>query len=99
MLETALILAGFGVQFVMPTVFYFIPRIYPHQIVGKMSGIWMGLGTFGGVLGLYIAGVTIKSQNSYHTTLVLQSLAGLVGFLLVLALEPAQKASRVQAGS
>ena len=60
-LETTLILAGFGVQFVMPTIFYFIPRVYPPQMVGKMSGIWMGLGTFGGVLGLYIAGITIKS--------------------------------------
>ncbi len=98
-LETVLILAGFGVQFVLPTVFYFIPRVYPPQIVGKMSGIWMGIGSIGGVLGLYIAGVTIKTQNSYHTTLVLQSLAALVGVLLVLALEPAQKASRVRAGS
>jgi MFS family permease len=94
-LETDLILAGFGTQFVMPTAYYCIARVYPPQMAGKMSGIWMGIGTFGGVLGLFIAGITIKSQNSYHTTLVLQSLAALVGFLLALALEPAQKASRI----
>ena len=98
-LETDLILAGFGVQFVMPTAYYLIARVYPPQMAGKMSGIWMGIGTFGGVLGLYIAGITIESQNSYHTTLVLQSLAAFVGFLLALALEPAQKASRKWASS
>ncbi len=98
-LETALILAGFGVQFVMTTIYYFAAKVYAPQVIGKITGIWMGLGTFGGVVGLFIAGITIKSQNSYHTTLVLQSLAALVGFLLVLALQPALKASRVQAGS
>lgn len=89
-LETALILAGFGVQFVMTTIYYFVAKVYAPQVIGKISGIWMGLGTFGGVVGLFLAGITIKSQNSYHTTLVLQSLAALVGFLLVIALKPAQ---------
>ena len=98
-LETDLILAGFGVQFVMPTLYYLIAKVYPPQVAGKMAGIWMGIGTFGGVLGLYIAGITIKSQNSYHTSLVLQSLAALIGILLALALNPAQKASRLSATS
>jgi MFS family permease len=91
-LEFVLILAGFGVQFVFPTIYYFIAKAYPPQVVGKMSGIWMGIGTFGGVLGLYIAGVTLKSQNSYHTTLLLQTLSAFVGFLLVFVLA-AQKSS------
>jgi len=95
-LEPVLILAGFGVQFVFPTLYYFIAKAYAPQVVGKMSGIWMGIGTFGGVLGLYIAGVTVKSQDSYHTTLVLQSLAALVGFLLVFGLAAAQKSTQVQ---
>ena len=90
-LEVALILAGFGVQFVFPTIYYFIARAYALQLVGKMSGIWMGIGTFGGVLGLYIAGVTVKTQGSYHTTLLLQALTALIGFILVFALAAAQK--------
>jgi MFS family permease len=91
-LEAALILAGFGVQFVMPTIYYFVARVYPPQLAGKMSGIWVGVGTLGGVFGLYIGGITVKSQNSYHTTLMLQALAALVGFLLVFALTAAHKA-------
>ena len=90
-LETVLILAGFGVQFVMPTIYYFVAKVYPPQLVGKMSGIWIGVGTFGGVLGLYIAGVTVKSQSSYHTTLMLQAVAALIGFLLIFGLAVAEK--------
>jgi MFS family permease len=91
LLEVALILAGFGVQFVMPTIYYFIARAYAPQLAGKMSGIWTGIGNLGGVVGLYIAGVTVKSQNSYHTTLTLQALAALLGFCLVFFLAAATK--------
>ena len=92
-LETALVLAGFGIQFVMPTIYYFVAKAYPPQLAGKMSGIWVGIGTFGGVLGLYIGGITVRSQNSYHTTLTLEALAALAGFLLIFALTAAHKAA------
>ena len=90
-LEIVLILAGFGVQFVMPTVYYFVAKAYAPQLAGKMSGIWTGIGNVGGVLGLYIAGVTVKSQGNYHTTLSLQALAALLGFCLVFGLAAAAK--------
>jgi len=90
-LEATMILAGFGVQIVFSTIFYFIAKAYAPQVVGKITGTWMGIGNFGGVVGLYIAGVTIKSEGSYHTTLMLQSLVALVGFILVFALAAAHK--------
>jgi MFS family permease len=90
-LEAVLILAGFGVQLVLPTIYYFIAKAYPPQVAGKMSGIWIGIGTFGGVLGMYIAGVTVRTQNSYQTTLTLQSVTALIGFVLVFALAAAHK--------
>jgi MFS family permease len=93
-LEVALILAGFGINFVFPTVYYFIARSYAPQIVGKMSGLWAGIGTFGGVLGLYIAGVTVKSQNSYQTTFSLQVLVAVIGFLLTFVLIKLRKAEQ-----
>jgi MFS family permease len=98
-LEATLILAGFGIQFVMPTIYYFVAKAYPPQLAGKMSGLWMGIGTFGGVLGLYIGGVTVKSQSSYHTTLGLQALAALAGFILVFALAAAQKSTARKAAA
>ena len=43
------------------------------------------------MLGLYIAGLTVKSQGSYHTTLFLQSLVALLGFVLTFALMALKK--------
>jgi MFS family permease len=97
-LEAVLILAGFGVQIVFPTIFYFTAKSYAPQIVGKITGVWLGIGNFGGVVGLFIAGVTIKSQGTYHTTLMLQSMVALIGFFLVFAMVLAQKyATKAQA--
>jgi MFS family permease len=93
-LEVSLIFAGFGIQFISTTIYYFVARAYAPQVVGKMSGTWMGMGTFGGVLGLYVGGLTVKSQGNYHSTLLLQSLSGLIGFLLVFWLGAAQKRAK-----
>jgi len=93
-LEVLLIFGGFGLQFISTTIFYFIARAYPTQIVGKMSGIWMGLGTFGGVLGLYLGGLTIKSQGTYRATLLMQSFSALIGFLLVFCLAAVHKSGK-----
>ena len=95
-LEIVLILAGFGPQFVLPAIFYFIASSYAPQVVGITSGIWMGVGTFGAAMGLFVAGITIKSQHSYLPSLAMQTLTALVGFLLVFALIAARK-SAVQA--
>ena len=90
-LELDLILAGYGVMFAFPMIFYMIASSYPPQIVGKMSGLWGGIGSFGGVVGLYVAGLTVKSQGSYHTTLFLQSLVALLGFALTFVLMALKK--------
>ena len=86
LLEVVLILAGYGAQFAITTIWYLVANSYPPQIVGKMSGLWGGIGSFGGVLGLYIAGLTVKSQGSYHTTLYLQSFVALIAFVLTFVL-------------
>ena len=51
-------------QFVYTTLYYFIARAYAVQVVGKLTGILSGLGTFGGTLGLFIAGVTVKAEEA-----------------------------------
>ena len=86
LLEVVLIFAGFGPPFAISTIFYIIASSYPPQIMGKMSGLWGGIGSFGGVLGLYVAGLTVKSQGSYHTSLYLQSFVALIGFVLTFVL-------------
>jgi MFS family permease len=86
LLVVVLIFAGYGAQFAITTIWHLVANSYPPQIVGKMSGLWGGIGSFGGVLGLYIAGLTVKSQGSYHTALYLQSFVALIAFVLTFVL-------------
>ena len=60
-----------------------IGNIYPKGIVGNMTGIWVGIGTFGGVLGLYLGGLTLNLYGNYQIALLLMSLSSLVGVILV----------------
>jgi MFS family permease len=85
-LVIALALAGLGVQFVFPNIYVFVAKAYSPQIVGKMTGLWMGLGTFGGVIGLYLGGITVNKFGNYNMALTLMALSALVGFILVFIL-------------
>jgi MFS family permease len=85
-LEAALLLAGLGVQFVFPAITVFIVMSYPGHIVGKATGLWNGLGFFGGVIGLYIGGVTVGRTGSYHSAILSMAICALVGFFLALVL-------------
>lgn len=86
LVETVLVAAGFGVQFALPAIYYFIAHAYPPGMAGKMTGLWTGTGAFGGVLGVYIAGVTVRSRNSYGMTFAIQAAVALTAFLLTYVL-------------
>jgi len=90
LLSISLLLAGFGVQFVMPAIYIFISKSYRHQIVGKMLGLWMGLGTFGGVLGLYLAGKTLTFTGNYSIAFTLISFSALIGLFLSMVMSKAK---------
>lgn len=85
-LLTALILAGVAVQFVFPGISVYIAKTYQLQVVGKMTGLWFGIGAFGGVLGLLIGSVTVNKLGAYNMAIVLIALAGLAGFIFALLL-------------
>src|ERR1019366_3658717 len=85
-LLVSLVLAGLGIQFVFPVINVFISRAYVIQIVGRMAGLWMGIGTFGGVVGLYMGGVSVARTGNYNLALILMAVSGVVGFLLVFVL-------------
>jgi MFS family permease len=81
LISVALIMAGFGVQFAMPAVYIFIAKSFKHRIMAKMTGLVMGIGTLGGVLGIKICGVAYDAYNNYnlaYTIIALAALAGLV---------------------
>jgi MFS family permease len=86
LLSISLILAGFGVQFIMPAVYIFIAKSYSHKIVAKMTGLIMGIGTLGGVFGLYISGVTLHLTGNYSLAFTFISIAALVGLIFTFVL-------------
>lgn len=90
-LSISLMLAGFGVQLVMPAIYILVSKSYNHQIVGKMTGLWMGIGAFGGVLGLYLAGKTLTFTDNYNIAFTLMSLAALVGLVLSILMSKQKK--------
>jgi MFS family permease len=79
-------MAGFGVQFVMPAVYVWIAKSYGHRILAKMTGLVMGLGTLGGVFGIYMSGVALGWTGSYNVPYTLISLAAIVGLALTFIL-------------
>jgi MFS family permease len=85
-LVMSLVLAGMGVQFAIPMIYIYASQAYSEQVVGRMTGLWFGLGTFGGVLGLYLGGATVASTGNYNMALTFMTIAGVVGFLLVFVL-------------
>jgi ACS family glucarate transporter-like MFS transporter len=86
LLSISLIMAGFGVQFVMPAVYIWIAKSYGHRILAKMTGLVMGLGTLGGVFGIYMSGVTLGWTGGYDVPYTLISLAAIAGLVFTIIL-------------
>jgi MFS family permease len=90
-LVVTLTMAGLGVYFVFPCFYVLLSKVYSNEIVGKMTGLWMGIGGFGGVTGLFLAGISVHRTGNYHIALILVALSAFVGLLLVFVLTQQQK--------
>jgi ACS family glucarate transporter-like MFS transporter len=86
LLSISLVMAGFGVQFVMPAVYIWIAKSYGHKILAKMTGLVMGIGTLGGVFGIYMSGVTLGWTGSYSIPYTLITFAAIVGLVFTIIL-------------
>jgi MFS family permease len=83
-LTTCLMLAGLSVQFLAPSFVVLISRSFPITIVGKMTGLCSGLGSFGAPIGVFIAGLSVAKYGNYNGVMTLISLGGLAGFVVAL---------------
>lgn len=86
LLVGTLILAGIAVMFVYPLMYVYVAKIYPLQIVGKMTGLWSVFGALGGVIGLFVAATTLGSFGTYSVPITLIAVGGLAGLILSLFL-------------
>jgi MFS family permease len=88
-----LMLFGWGVNFVGPSVSGFIARIYPPNIVGRMVGWWFGFSTFFGALGIYLGGRKIAQTGSFNWTMKSMAFSAVIGFILAMFLRYREKQS------
>jgi MFS family permease len=87
-LPICLFLVGFFQGLIVPTTLAFIAMNFPSHIVGKMTGIWMGVGIFGGTAGVIVGASLLHNTGLYQASIVAVSVVALVGFLASLFLNP-----------
>jgi MFS family permease len=80
LLLSTLVLAGIGVEFVFPGMYTYIAKACQLDVVGKMTGLWSGVGAIGGVLGLLLGGIAVNKVGNYSVAIILIACAGLTGW-------------------
>ena len=86
-LALCLMISGWGIPFMGPSLSAFIATNYPPSIVGRMIGWWFGFGTFGGAAGLYLGGMTISRSGNFYLAIGMISIASIIGVLLSIFLK------------
>lgn len=92
-LAVLLIISGWGMPFMTPSLSAFIATNYPPQIVGRMIGWWYGIGTFGGAAGLYLGGAAIGKSGNFYMAIGMISVAAILGAFLSMFLKSVPKQS------
>ena len=86
-LVASLALAGAGFALIYPAIMIYLSGAYPVSTLGKMFGLWTGIGAFGGAVGLFLAGLTVGIFGNYYWAMTLVSFAAIAGFILTLLLK------------
>jgi nitrate/nitrite transporter NarK len=60
-----------------------IAKSYPPQIVGKITALWSGLGTFGGVFGTQVGGMLVTKTGNYNMTMTATAVAAVVAVIVM----------------
>ncbi len=85
-LVLVLLVAGLAVSCVYASILLYIAKVYPVQVVGKMTGLWSAIGAFGGSIGILVAGLSVKNLGNYRLGIIITAIGGLVGLVLALFL-------------
>jgi MFS family permease len=88
-----LALSGAGIGMLFPMIQSRISEMYDHHIVGRMNGVWLGFGAFGGSAGLFVNSIALKHTGSYILPINIISAAAVLGLILcALHSQPAKSA-------
>jgi MFS family permease len=86
LMVVCLVMAALGFQFVFPVLYIYASRVYPLPVVGEMVGLWMGIGTFGGVIGQAVGGAVAQATGTYLWMYTMMAAAAFIGFFVTLSL-------------
>jgi MFS family permease len=87
-LITALTLAAFFFSFVNPLCMAFIAKNYPQHITGKLGGLAMGIGIFGGTAGVTAGATALHATGLYQMSINIMCGICFIGFLISIGLNP-----------
>jgi MFS family permease len=87
-LLTCLIIAGFFMAWVNPQVMAFVAKNYPEQITGKVGGLILGIGIFGGTAGVAAGSTALHTTGFYLVSITIVSVVAIVGGIVTLGLNP-----------
>ncbi len=86
-LITVLTLASFFFAFVNPLCMGYIAKNYPQKITGKLGGLAMGIGIFGGTAGVSAGAAALHTTGLYQMSITIMCIVCMVGFFLSFGLK------------
>jgi len=92
-LVIVLTLAGFFYAFVNPQVMAFISKKYPEHITGKIGGMALGIGIFGGTTGVAVGSYFLHTTNLYMMSINVILVVSLIGIIAALLVNPPKEFS------
>jgi len=89
-LPVCLFCVGFFQGLIIPSTLAFISTNFPSHIVGKLTGLWMGLGILGGTVGILVGSALLHATGGYHASILTVGVVAFAGWLCSLLLTPPQ---------
>ena len=88
LLPILLVVYGFFQGWVVPAVCTFASLHFPARIVGKIVGIWMGLGFMGGTVGVIVGAACLHHTGLYQASLLTIGVVAFCGVVCASFLRP-----------
>lgn len=85
-----LILPGLGIGLLIPMLQTKIAASYEPCIVGRMNGLWLGIGSFGGAVGLFVSAEALAATGTYIAAVNIITLIAFIGAVLAAILNRTQ---------
>ncbi len=87
-LPVCLAIAGFFIGLVGANVIAFASKRYPANIAGKLVGMWMGVGLFGGFGGILAGATALHKTGNYHASIAIVCVIAIIGLVFAFFLTP-----------